>query len=141
MYKMSQITKYTNDWKLILDNVPEQLLLKSLILIDVDDVNDNIFKSWNELLLRKTNNYSFTDSHIHTFSETFLTSNNREWKHHLSSKDQIAFEMLLLIKFQSMAKNIVIISSSNLILSQLERSEKLFPDTKFIFINRIKMIK
>lgn len=135
--KMTQIVEFNDDLKLILNNIPRDLILKSLILVDLMDEDENIFLEWNNLVLRETNDTVFINSHIHTFSEECIFTGNKEWEHHISSKEQVSFEMLLsILKFQSLAQNVVIISSNNLILSQLHKAKNILTNIKFVFINR-----
>ena len=134
---MSQIIKNGNR-EITIDNIPHDLIFKSLIIVDMmgETKIDNRILTWNNIVLQKTSNLKNVGAHIHIFSETELTNNNAELENHAISKDQLLFEMLLLIaKINDISRNVVIISLDNFVLSQLQRAEEVFNE-RFIFIKR-----
>lgn len=139
---MSKITLKQN-WEIISDNNPTELLVKSLILIDLNTISENnIIEEWIRLLLQKTDKLLFTESHIHTFSNISLLSTNKELKHHVSLQDEIAFNMLLtIIEIDSIAKNIVIVSSDEKCLSQLQKAIPLFSNINFFIVKDVNILK
>jgi len=127
--------------------ISDDVILKSLILIDAFDIESDIFSDWNNLLLSRTQNTKFVAPHIHIFTPSNMNIQSIEIEQHIISEDNLLIEMIkTILDFKELSSRIVIVTSNEVFISQMKKIEKhfelIFVKNNSTFLKRlIKLIQ
>lgn len=125
--------------------ISDDIILKSLILIDFFDMEEDIFSQWNNLLLSRTRNTEFVAPHIHIFTGSDMNTESIEIEKHIISKYDLLVEMInIMLEFKELAQTIVIVTSNELLIYQMKKIEEhftiIFVRNRSYFINRLNKL-
>jgi hypothetical protein len=124
---------------LISSDIPDDIILKSLILIDFFDKKEDVFSRWNYLLVSRTHNAIFVEPHIHIFTDSNINIESNEIKQHLIPKCDLLIEMIniMLICKELGCEKIVIVTSNELLIHQMTKLNEHF---KIIFVKNSSQV-